>query len=153
MFDIFGEFDSTEDLNRAAEGLFNENDMDNILILSKENGIPEDFANLYIAGEIPELADATMAAMGKIDVELPEAVKAYGSTAECVGEYVKSLCDRVQFATMVRRKGRSLIACIKNMETEAKKQVKTKSGCQCACIPPSEGFKMIREYYEGVNGK
>lgn len=153
MFDIFGEFDSVEELNRAAEGLFNENDMDNIKVLAKENGIPQDFAIFFIAGDIQELADATMAAMGKIDVELPEAVKAYGSTAECVGDYVKSLCDREQFAAMVRHKGRSLMACIKNMETEAKKQVKNHSGCQCACIPPSEGFKMIREYYEGVNGK
>ncbi|MDR0924192.1 MAG: PcfK-like family protein [Hungatella sp.] len=149
MFEIFGEFNSAEELNRAAEGLFNENDMDNILVLAKENGIPEDFANLYIAGEIPELADATMAAMGKIDVELQEAVKAYGTIAECIAEYVKSLCDREAFAIMVRRKGKSLLACIKNMESEAKKQVKTKSGCQCACIPPSEGFKMVRDYYEG----
>lgn len=152
MFDIFGEFDTVEELNRAAEGLFNENDMDNILVLARENGIPEDFAALYIAGEIPEFADVTMAAMGKIDVELPEAIKAYGGTAECVGEYVKSLCDREPFAIMVRKKGKSVIACIKGMETEAKKQIKTRSGCQCACIPPSEGFKMIREYYEGVKG-
>lgn len=148
MFDIFGEFNSVEELNRAAEGLFNESDMDNILVLAKENGIPEDFANLYIAGELPILADVTMAAMGKIDVELPEAIKAYGTTAECVGEYVKSLCDREAFAAMVRRKGKSLESCIKNMESEAKKKVKNRSGCQCACIPPSEGFKMIREYYE-----
>lgn len=153
MFDVFGEFDSVEELNRAAEGLFNENDMDNILVLAKENGIPEDFANMYIAGDIPELADASMAAMGKIEVELPEAVKKYGGTAECVGEYVKSLCDRDTFASMVRKKGRSLIACIKNMEDKARQQVKTQSGCQCACIPPSEGFKMIRDYYEGGQGK
>lgn len=150
MFEIFGEFNSVEELNRAAEGLFHEGDMDNILVLAKENGIPEDFASLYIAGELPGLADATMAAMGKIDVELPEAIKAYGSMAECAGEYVKSLCDREAFAAMVRRKGKSLVSCIKKMESEAKKQVKNHNGCQCACIPPSAGFKMIREYYEGA---
>lgn len=50
MFDIFGELDSVEEPNKAVEGLFNENDMDNILVLAKENGIPEDFASLYIAG-------------------------------------------------------------------------------------------------------
>lgn len=150
MFDIFGEFDSAEEINQAAEGLFNESDMDNILVLAKENGIPEDFASLYIDGEIPGLADATMAAMGKIDVELPEAIKNYGVLAECVGEYVKSLCDRDAFAVMVRRKGKFLMSCINNMESEAKKKVSNRSGSQCACIPPSEGFKMIREYYEGA---
>ncbi|NNJ32665.1 Cas9 inhibitor AcrIIA9 family protein [Lacrimispora defluvii] len=149
MFDIFGEFDSVEELNKAAEGLFNENDMDNILVLAKENGIPEDFANLYITGDIPELSDVTIAAMGKIDMELPEAVKAYGDTADCVAEYIKSLCDREKFASMVRRKSRTLIKCLENMKTEAEKQIKTRSGCQCACIPPSSGYRMIREYYEG----
>lgn len=63
--------------------------MNNILVLAKENGIPEDFANLYIAGDIPELSNVTMAAMGKIDMELPEAVKAYGDTADCVADYIK----------------------------------------------------------------
>jgi hypothetical protein len=153
MFDVFGEFDSVEELNRAAEGLFNENDIENILVLAKENGIPEDFANMYIAGDIPELADAAMAAMGKIDVELPEAIKDYGETAECVAEYIKSLCDRDMFASMVRRKGSSLNKCMENMKKEAEKQIKTRSGCQCACISPSSGFKMIREYYEGGKGK
>ena len=150
MFNIFGEFDTVEELNRAAEGLFNEGDMDNIKLLASENGIPEDFASLYIEGEIPELADVTMAAIGKIDVELPEAMKTYGPIAEAVGDYIKSICDRESFAAMVRHKGKSLVNCIKNMESEAERQIKTRSGRQCACIPPAEGYKMIRGYYEGV---
>lgn len=83
MFEVFGEFDSVEEIKRAAEGLYNKSDMYNILVLSKENGISEDFASLYIDGEIPELVDVTMAAIGKINVELPEAIKAYGVIAEC----------------------------------------------------------------------
>lgn len=84
MFDIFGEFDSVEELNEAAAGLLRENDTKNLMVLARENGIPEDFAALYGAGELPVLADAALAALGKIDTELPEAVTRYGETAECV---------------------------------------------------------------------
>lgn len=149
MFDIFGEFDSVEELNEAAAGLLRENDTKNLVVLARENGIPEDFAALYGAGELPVLADAALAALGKIDTELPEAVTRYGETAECVAEYIKSLCDRDSFAAMVRRKGRSLLQCLALMESEARSRVKEKTGCQCVCISPSAGYKMIRDYYEG----
>ena len=41
MFDNFGEFDSWEELNRTAEGLKNEGDLDNLKVLAAENGIDE----------------------------------------------------------------------------------------------------------------
>ena len=147
MFDKFGEFDSVEELNLAAEGLFNEGDFDSIRVLARENGIQEDFVQMYLDGDIPELADASMAAMGKIDTELPEAQKQFGMTAVCIAEYVKSLCDREAFARAVRRKGKRLEACLKNMQAYARKQVKKETGCQCVCIPPSAGFKMVQDYY------
>lgn len=43
MFDKFGEFDSAEELNKAAEGLKEEGDKESLIELAKENGIdPED---------------------------------------------------------------------------------------------------------------
>lgn len=147
MFDKFGEFDSCEELNLAAEGLFNEGDIDNIYILAEENGIDRYDAEMYIAGEIPTLSDTMMAAAGKIDVELKLIDPQYRPTASCIAEYIKSLCDREAFAIEVRKKGKSLHECMKNMEKEAEKQILVKKGCQCACIPPSEGFKFIRDYY------
>ena len=39
MFDIFGEFDTFEELNMAAEGLKNEGDTDSLYKLAEENGI------------------------------------------------------------------------------------------------------------------
>lgn len=149
MFDKFGEFDSYEELNRAAEGLFNEGDTDNIYVLAEENGIGREYADMYIAGELPFLADSTLAAGGKIDTELLEAVQKYGDTAECVAEYVKSLCDRQEFALLVRKKDRKLIKCLDKMYEEAKK---TKKG-NCSCIPPSKGFSLIRDYYIKGEGK
>ena len=149
MYDKFGEFDSAEELNQAAEGLFNEGDIENIYVLASENGIDVELVTMYIEGEIPFLADAAGAAIGKIEAELKEAEKTYGMTAVCIAEYVKSLCDREVFAVAVRRKGKSLQTCIQNMQHAAEKQVKKRSGTQCVCIPPSAGYQMIRDYYMG----
>lgn len=148
MFDKFGEFDSAADLNLAAEGLYNEGDTSNIYVLAEENGIDREMTDLYIAGEIPYLSDDAIAAIGKLDIETKEAEIKYGDTAVCVAEYLKSLCDRPEFARMVRRKGKSLADCLKEMHQLAEKRVKERKGSQCVCIPPSEGFKLVREYYK-----
>ena len=63
MFDKFGEMDSYKEINELAENLFNEEDMDSIRELAKENGIPEDFVAMYLEGMIPELCDSTTAAV------------------------------------------------------------------------------------------
>lgn len=148
MYDIFGEFDSAEEINAAAEGLFNEGDMDQLRNLGKENGIPEELVEAYINGEIPFLADACIAACGKLDVELPEAVEKYGKTAECLADYIKARSEEETFARQVRRKGKRLMDVLKYMEDEARKSVKKRSVMQVACIPPSEGFRMVRDYYQ-----
>lgn len=148
MFEKFGEFDSAEELNLAAGGLLAEGDYENLYVLAEENGIEREFARMYIEGEIPVLADDMTAALGKLSREQPEAEKQFGSLAVCVAEYLKSLCDREAFAQMVRKKGRSLLGCLNQMRREAERQVKTRSGAQCVCIPPSDGYKMIRDYYE-----
>lgn len=69
MWDKFGEMGSSEEINELAENMFNEGDTDSIRILAKENGIPEEYADLYISGDLPYLCDAQTAAMGKLDIE------------------------------------------------------------------------------------
>lgn len=49
---VFGEFDSAEELNMAAAGLKEEGDIKNIYVLAKENGIEKEDAEAYIKGEI-----------------------------------------------------------------------------------------------------
>ena len=39
MFDRFGEFDSYEEINEAAEGLFNEGDLESLRLMAAENGL------------------------------------------------------------------------------------------------------------------
>ena len=50
MFDKFGEFDSSEEINKAAAGLLREGDRESIVILAKENGIDKADAEDYIDG-------------------------------------------------------------------------------------------------------
>ena len=69
MFDKFGEFDSCEEINELAENLFNEGDTESIKVVAVENGISEEYAEMFIAGDIPFLCDPLTAALGKIDVE------------------------------------------------------------------------------------
>lgn len=87
MFDTFGEFDSVEELNRTAEGLLKEGDTESLMILAEENGIDKGDAQDYIDGVVPELANALMAAWGKLDVECKE-LKPYEIMEDWV-DYIK----------------------------------------------------------------
>lgn len=49
MFEKFGEFDSVEELNRAAAGQKAEGDEEALLILAEENGIDREDAEDYIS--------------------------------------------------------------------------------------------------------
>ena len=72
MFEIFGEFDSVEELNRAAEGLLNEGDTESLLQLAEENGLDPEDADDYIHGGSGQLASLFMAACGRIAVDEKE---------------------------------------------------------------------------------
>lgn len=111
MFDVFGEFDSAEELNLAAEGLKNEGDKESLYKLAKENGIESGFVDMYLSGGMPELCDVATAAIGKIEVESAE-LKPKELLLDWV-EYIKTSCfDNVDLAKAVRKKGRSLKGCI-----------------------------------------
>ena len=69
MFDLFGNMDSAEEINKTAEGLKAEGDIENLKKLAEENGIPVEMAELYASGDIEELTDTMMAAVGKIETE------------------------------------------------------------------------------------
>lgn len=111
MFDKFGEFTSAEEINLTAEGLFNEGDFENIKVLAQENGIPEEFAEAYIRGEIPQLCDDMTAALGKLEVEAEE-LKPQEIMEDWL-EYIKVRCtEEEKLAAAVRSKGKSLKGCI-----------------------------------------
>ena len=110
MFDRFGEFDSAEELNEAAVGQLEQGDTEAIYILAEENGIQRADAEDYINGDVPELASAIMAALGKLEVEAKE-LKPNGIMEDWV-EYIKQCCTNSDTARAVRGKGKSLKGCI-----------------------------------------
>ncbi len=148
MFEKFGEFDSFEEINLAAEGQFNQGDFEALKKLAKENGIPEDLTEMYIAGDIPVLCDAATAAAGKIEMELNEIrkkKKVDPDMAQAVADYMLSRADREEVARQIRKKGKTIEGCLAVMYEAAKKKPRTNN---MAVIAPAEGFKIIREYYE-----
>ena len=52
MFDIFGEFNSAEEINVAAAAQLQEGDTDAVMTIARENGIDEDDAQDYIDGMV-----------------------------------------------------------------------------------------------------
>lgn len=160
MFDKFGEMNSYKEINELAENLFNEGDTESLKIMAKENGIPKDFVDMYLQGDIPELCDALTAAVGKIEVEAAELKPK--EIMEDWTEYLKGQCmENEVIAYQVRKKGKSLKGCIgallswsfKNQQAVDKAVIKA-AGVSASRVTlgiPGMGRakKIIRDYYMG----
>lgn len=158
MFEIFGEMDSAEEINKTAEGLKNEGDEENLLKLAQENGIDAAFAQMYYAGGTESLCDAATAAIGKIEAEAAE-LKPAEIIADWV-EYIKTQClENEELAHAVRRKGKSLKGCIGHLlawsfreRYKVDKDIVKAAGVTGASVEmgiPGMGRakKLIKEYY------
>lgn len=162
MFDKFGEMNSMEELNELATNLLKEGDTESIRIMAKENGIPEDYANMFIEGAFPYMVDSPFtAASGKLDVE-SEDLKAAGLIADWV-EYIRGVCMENQFmAEKVREKGKSLKGCLAELlkYSFSNRQQLDKKICELAGIKNArvefgipgmaDAKRIIREYYGGA---
>ena len=159
MFDIFGEFDSAEEINDSADGLFNEGDFENIKVLAKENGIEECMADMFIDGEIPMLCDVASAAIGKLEVE-SEDLKAQEIMMDWI-EYIKLQCTEDEtVARAVRKKGKRMKGCVSELLKWGFKHMYPVDSdiCKAAGVSgtvklgiPGMGTakKIIKEYYLG----
>ena len=111
LFEKFGEFDSAEELNRAAAAQLAEGDIDAIYEIAEENGLDREDAEDYIDGVAPELCTPIMAALGKLKVEAAEL-----ETQEIMEDwltYIRIQCaEHPETAAAVRKKGKSLKGCI-----------------------------------------
>lgn len=164
MFEKFGEFDSHEEINELAINLSNEGDTDSIYALAQENGIPREIAEMFIAGDAPEICDAMTAAIGKIDVECA-ALKPEEIMADWV-EYIKSCCfGSDEMARAVRRKGKTLEGCIAELlkwsfghQKEIDKKILTAAKVTADRVTlgipgMAQAKKIIRDYYMGGERK
>lgn len=147
MFDLYGNM-TAEEINLAAEGLFNEGDLESLREMAAENGLDPEFVELYINGEIPELCDAATAAIGKLEIEKKEkAVKAYNTKipADPIVEYLIGQCEKEQMALAIRRPEKTLIGCLQHIETEARKKVSRSH----PWLSDAAVYQMAKEYYLG----
>ena len=111
MFEKFGELNSFGEINELAENLFNEGDTESLKAMAKENGIQNEFVQMYLQGDIPVLCDPLTAALGKIDMEVAE-LKPKEIMEDWV-EYLRGQCmENEILAYQVRKKGKSLKGCI-----------------------------------------
>lgn len=159
MFDLFGEFDTFEEINEAAAGLKEEGDTENIKVLAKENGIDEEIAELYISGQLDVLVDYETAAIGKIDVEAEELQPQ--EIMEDWINYIKTCISKDEkMARAVREKGKSLKGCIaellvwalrnaKKVDEDILKAAKVSKGCTLGIPGMGTAKKIIRRYYLG----
>lgn len=123
MFEKFGEFDSAEEINRAAAAQLKEGDFDAIYAIAAENGIDKEEAEDYIDGYAEELVTPLMAAYGKLDVESVE-LKPYEIMEDWV-QYIKIRCSEDErMAAAVRKKGKSLKGCLAALLTWSLKNAK-----------------------------
>lgn len=160
MFDKFGEMGSAGEINDLAANLLKEADTESIRILAKENGLESEIADMYITGDIAELCDDTMAAVGKIEVEAgelnpPEIMQDWI-------EYVKGQCmESEEMARAVRSKGKTIKGMIGELlkwgfkhQYNIDKDIMKAAGVnanKCTLGIPGMGTakKIIREYYTG----
>lgn len=163
MYEIFGEMDSAEEINAAAEGLKNEGDKEKLYKLAEENGIDSGFVDMYLDGTMEVLCcDAATAALGKIEVEAA-ALNPVEIMDDWV-EYIKTLCsDDEEFARAVRRNGKSLDGCVAHLLKwsyenmyDIPAHIKRMAGISQHVREgiPGERTKrrLIRKYYLGTGG-
>ena len=147
MFDVFGNFDSVEELNACAKGLLEEGDLEHLKVLAEENGIPEGILDGYTQSLQEELVDLANAAIGKLQVELKQ-LQENGLPAEEIASYLQMMCfEDGELARAIRRKSKNFKDCMKNVREEAENRVRERKGTQIVAIPDLEVFRIATEYY------
>lgn len=160
MFEKFGEMNSYKEINELADNLFNEGDQEGLEEMAKENGIMQEFVEMYLQGDSPVLCDPLTAALGKIDVEAEE-LKPKEIMEDWV-EYLRGQCmENEILAHQVRKKGKSLKGCIAALlkwsfanqipvGQDILKEAGVKAGRVTLGIPGmARAKKIITEYYMG----
>lgn len=160
LFKKFGEFDSADELNRAAAAQLAEGDTEAIIALAEENGLDKEDAEDYIAsgGKLPLAPTAFVAATGKIRVEAAE----LANKVEIIDDwimYIQLECEKTEgMSEAVRRKGKSLKGCIEKLlkwslnnaqpvDPEILKACKINYKVTLGIPGGKTAKKLIREYY------
>lgn len=168
MFEKFGEFDSAEEINRAAKAQLEEGGTEAVFAIAEENGLDKEDAQDYIDGYVDELTTPLMAAVGKIELEA-KMLKTDGILTDWKNIIVQQCSDDDVFCAAVRKKGKALKHCMASLirfAFENKVQISDEivnvtkvmhNGKEEAMRKPlylgvpnsAEAKRIIREYYLG----
>lgn len=147
MFDQFGEFDSYEELNRAAAGQKEEGDEKALIALAKENGIDVEDAEDYMDGCIPQLATRMTAALGRISV-LREEYRGDLNMRVAL-DVLQGMLRDPDMQEAVMRKGKDLKHFMEILKDHARKY--QKNGCGTACATDRDKEAALRIFYSGTD--
>lgn len=145
MFDKYGEFDSAEELNLAAEGFAGEGDTEALFGLARENGIEEEEAQDYLDGYKDELASEYEAAMGRLKVQKNEAPEVLISIA-------LGMCgENESFCRGVMKKGKrvksAFVALKDAARKEARKRISRGETVVSVCETDRDKEKLLASYF------
>ena len=142
MYERYGNFDSAEEINACARKLVTEGRPEELEKLAEENGIPPILAGQYQRGETETFTDWVDAAIGKLEIEAGAHKDNYVPVRP-VADYLKSLCIEEQFARRVRRRTKSLKACMEYVEERTGKLVR--KGIRH--VPDLTVYRWARDYF------
>lgn len=152
MFEKFGEFDSVEELNRAAAAQLKEGDTEALIALALENGMDKEDAEDYIEGCVEELATPLMAATGKLKLE-EEELELKGVVEDWKDSVVELCMNDAEMCAAVRKKGKTLKDCMARLikfAFENKVQISDKIVDATKVMHNGKLEKMRKPLYLGV---
>ena len=146
MFEKFGEFNSAEELNMAAEGFLGEQDIDSLMKLAEENGIEKEDAEDYADGLSKELVGETMAALGRLKVFREDAGREKDTGMRFAMQTILKFTETLvvaepEMASAVMLKGKRISEIAGAMRQSARDN----GGVSCGTDRQLEGI--IRAYY------
>lgn len=152
LFTKFGEFDSVEELNRAAAGLREEGDVDGLKELAKENGIDPFEVEDYIDGMSEELATPITAALGRMRVEL-ETLEGFVETmCRFYSVFaISAMMENEEVARGIMKKGARLKGIYDAIYAYARKH--QQGGCFAGSTTDQQDKQLVKAYYTGQDLK
>lgn len=150
MFDIFGEFNSVEELNLAAKGFLDEGDLESLRKMAVENGIDSEDTEDYINGDTSELATLSMAAMGRLTILEKEEIETKKELVEkmplkVILAMLKTMMTEQEMQAAVMKKGKRMEVIYKAMRKEAQEHKSGDIGISCGT--DRQLCKIIKTYY------
>ncbi len=144
MFDKFGEFDTYEEFEAAAEGLMKEGDTNSLRELAEENGLDPLDAEDYITGETTEMTDPASYAMARIDIAEKE-TKIDKQAAGIMATIAKQALASEEAGLKAHFKGRSFDKVMDALKNKASKN--KSGGMGYACGTDRDMARYLEAYY------